>query len=141
MPPKVKLLKVSEEVEKVLHMAQRAQDKAYAPYSQFKVGAAFITDKGEIVTGHNIENSSYGATVCAERVALWKWVSDGLRGKVQFVVVVTPTDKASPPCGLCLQVLSEFCDPTTKIYLAGKEGIDSQVTLEQLFPMSFHLHK
>jgi cytidine deaminase len=94
--------------DRLVAAARRARDFAIAPYSRFKVGAALLTASGAVVTGCNVENASYGLTVCAERVALLKALSEGLR---EFVMIAVVADTASPtpPCGPCRQLLWEYC--------------------------------
>ncbi|MDP8211153.1 MAG: cytidine deaminase, partial [Candidatus Stygibacter australis] len=87
--------------------AEKAALKAYSPYSGFKVGAAIMTESGEIFTGCNVENSSYGLTVCAERIALFNAITAGYQ-KFSEIVIYTDTEKAFYPCGACRQVLAEF---------------------------------
>ncbi|MBX9765791.1 MAG: cytidine deaminase [Bdellovibrionales bacterium] len=109
---------------------------SYSPYSKFPVGAAVLTDKG-IFYGCNVENASFGGTVCAERVALLKAKSEGAK-KFDDVLVLTPRATPVPPCGLCLQTMAEFLSPQGKVYLAttGK-GKMKELTLKQLLPESF----
>src|ERR1700754_600835 len=85
-----------------------ARGNAHAPYSNFKVGAALEDDSGRIHTGCNVENATYGLTVCAERVAVWKAISEGAR-KFRRIAIAADTDKLTPPCGACRQILWEFC--------------------------------
>lgn len=132
-----------KEVLKALEIAQKARLSAHAPYSQFLVGAAFkVKGAEEYVSGCNVENSSFGATVCAERVATWKWVSEGRPGKdLEFLVLITdtPSSSVAGPCGMCLQVLSEFVGPDFPLYIANLQGIQKQVALKDLLPMTFKL--
>jgi len=93
--------------EKLESAARGVIDNSYSPYSRFRVGAAVLTDRGDIVTGVNVENASYGLTNCAERSAIFAAVSGGAKG-IRAVVVFTPTPKPTSPCGACRQVLSEF---------------------------------
>jgi cytidine deaminase len=95
-----------QQFRKLLASAKAAQRNAYAPYSKFRVGAALLTKSGKVYTGVNVENASYGLTICAERVAITKAVSEGHR-KFQAIAVVAPS-KALSPCGACRQVLAEF---------------------------------
>ena len=120
-----------EDTIKLLEAAKAAQQYAYAPYSKYPVGAAVLTSDGRIFTGTNIENGSYGSTICAERLATWKAVSEGARGIVA-VATVTP-DGARSLCGSCLQVLSEFTQELIFVY-----GENDTVTrsLSDLFELS-----
>lgn len=110
---------------------------SYSPYSGFKVAAALITKSGKVYTGANIENSSYPATVCAERVALFKAISNGERG-FEAIAIVCEKGDFCYPCGVCRQVMSEFCDESFRIILEGDNIIKSH-TLEELLPHSFKL--
>ena len=119
----------------LVESARDARTRAIAPYSGFKVGAAIQTRAGVVITGCNIENASYGLTMCAERVALLKALSDGHR---DFVVVAVVADTASPtpPCGPCRQLLWEYCGDVT-IVLANLTTIAAQHQLGQLLPFPF----
>lgn len=111
--------------------------KSYSPYSTFQVGAALLTDQGHIFGGCNIENASFGATVCAERVALWNWISQGRRGKIKSIYITTSAVQAWAPCGLCRQVLIEFCSSNTLVTYEGKNQIQKTTTLSDLLPEAF----
>ena len=118
--------------------ARRTREHAYTPYSHFKVGAALhLPDSDEIVSACNVENVSYGATVCAERNAIFATV--GAYGSVpaDHLVVVTDAEPAAPPCALCLQVMQEFLPPDFPIHLANLTGIQRTVTLGELLPIRF----
>ena len=120
--------------------AVEARERAHAPYSGFKVGAA-LSVKGveKIYPGCNVENASYGGTVCAERTAMFNAVAENGKIPFEFCVVVTDTDFATPPCALCLQVFSEFCSPDFPIYLGTvKEGIQKKMLLKELLPVPFN---
>ncbi|HTL11658.1 MAG TPA: cytidine deaminase [Bdellovibrionota bacterium] len=122
-----------------LHSAAcQAQENSYSPYSHARVGAALLTGDGRVFTGANIENSSYGATVCAERTAVVSAAAQGVR-EIREIVVVTDADPPWPPCGICRQVLMEFAgDPKQlKVHLADRKGIRSSHTLAELLPMAF----
>jgi cytidine deaminase len=121
--------------KELIEEAKKAREKAYAPYSNFKVGAAILTKSGKIFTGVNIENSSYGASICAERVAVFNAINSGDSEIVEVAVV---TDKKEPamPCGICRQVLKEF-SKNLKIYAANLEGRVIETTLDEIFPMAF----
>jgi len=112
-----------------------AAQNAYAPYSRFTVGAALLAEDGNIYAGCNVENASYGLTLCAERAALVQAVSRGCRA---FRALAIAAPKPVPPCGACRQVLAEFCPPGLPIYLSGLQG-DAivQTTLGDLFPSPF----
>ena len=123
----------------LMEKALRAADSAYAPYSGFHVGAALLTKDGRIYTGANIENASYGATVCAERVALWKAVFDGYREFDTLAVAARKEDgsiAAAPPCGICRQALAEFSDGSLTV-LYGAPETAKRTTLAQLLPEAF----
>lgn len=123
---------------KELHKAAvTAMDKAYAPYSGFQVGAAVLTADGQIFSGGNVENASYGGTVCAERVSIWKAVTEGARGPITDIVVVVDAAKPWPPCGFCRQVLAEFAKPTCRVHLGTRSKITRSLTLKRLLPEAF----
>jgi cytidine deaminase len=122
-------------VEELVRAALRARENALAPYSNFKVGAAIETAEGKIYTGCNIENATYGLTVCAERVALWKAISEGER-KFQRMVVVTATEHPGTPCGACRQLMWEFCGEI-EVMLANPQGFRETHRLSSLYPRPF----
>lgn len=118
-----------------------AMSRAYAPYSHFHVGAALLDTDGNIWTGCNIENASYPATICAERSAVSTAVSAGVRRFAAIAIVGGPEGVLGgecPPCGICRQVLSEFCSPAMPVYLGRADGITA-LTLGDLLPHSFTL--
>ena len=122
----------------ILVMKERAQEasgNSYCRYSRFPVGAAVLTETGEIYTGCNVENVSYGLTVCAERTAIYKAISEGRR-EILAVVVYTPTEHAVTPCGACRQVINEF-GPNARIasFCASEHRIDT--VLDRLLPHPF----
>ncbi|MBX2986947.1 MAG: cytidine deaminase [Bdellovibrionaceae bacterium] len=117
--------------------AKKAQKNAHAPYSKHKIGAALRTANGRIFSGCNVENASYGGTVCAERVAVFKAVSEGLKGPITDICVISSQKDPWPPCGFCRQVLAEFATENTRIFLANPRGITKMFTLGELFPESF----
>jgi homotetrameric cytidine deaminase len=118
--------------------AREAQKNAYAPYSRFNVGAAlYIQEHTAIIAGCNVENVSYGATVCAERNAIASAIARYGTAAADHLLVISPSDPPVVPCALCLQVLREFCKPTLKIYLATPEGIQRTLTLQELLPIQF----
>jgi homotetrameric cytidine deaminase len=129
-----------DRVQKALDAAKEARSRAYAPYSHYQVGAAFLLPGEETVySGCNVENASYGASVCAERTALFRIIADRGRTKPEQLVVVTSSSPAEVPCALCLQVLAEFCDDDFRIHLANADGIEQSLTLKELLPRPFRL--
>lgn len=123
--------------DKALHkLAIEARENAYAPYSKFKVGAAIVTSDGTVFTGSNVENASYGATVCAERNAIFKAVNAGHK-QISKVLVVTDAKKAASPCALCLQIFAEFCEPKAKILVSNTKEILFEKTFKELLPIPF----
>ena len=128
-------------IEKLIDIAIRQLDFSYSPYSGFKVGAALLTKDGEIYTGCNIENASYTPTNCAERTAFFKAVSEGVRD-FQAICIVGGKDgkltEYTAPCGVCRQVMMEFCNPKTfQIILAVDKERYEIYTLEELMPLGF----
>ncbi len=120
----------------LLNEAKIASQNAYAPYSKFNVGAALLTKDGKIYTGCNVENSSYGATICAERVAILKAVSEGERDFVAIAICCSE-DRPAYPCGMCLQVMNEFM-PSGIVYLCDSKGI-YEYGLRELLPCGFDM--
>jgi len=125
--------------EQLLEEARRVRQNAYAPYSQFRVGAAVLTKNGEIHSGANVENSSFGLTICAERVALYCAISQGERDLAKLALVSDREDPAIP-CGACCQVLSEF-NPDMEIVCANLEGLVKKFRLKELLPNSFKMKR
>jgi cytidine deaminase len=123
---------------KLAQLAIAAREKALAPYSGFFVGAAVETLAGAIYTGCNIENASYGLTVCAERVALWKAISEGVRpGEFRAIAIAADTPRPTPPCGACRQLLAEFA-PQATVTLTNLQGDTREFTVAELLPESFN---
>ncbi len=124
----------AEQRTQLIEAARQARQWAYAPYSHYPVGAALLTSSGKIYEGVNIENSAYPDGICAERVAVFKAVSEGER---EFVAIAVVTSNAGTPCGSCRQVLAEFGTGTI-IYLADETGsLVHETTVEKLLPLSF----
>jgi cytidine deaminase len=115
--------------------ARAARRHAHAPYSGFRVGAAVLAD-GAIHAGANVENASYGLTLCAERVAVGGAIASGAR-RLDAVAVATGTSEPAPPCGACLQTLAEFADPGLRVVLVGARGRTVETTLGALLPRAF----
>ena len=115
--------------------ARAAFDRAIADYSQFKVGAALETTDGRIISGCNIENASYGLTMCAERVAMFKALSEGQR-EFRRVVIVADTSAPTPPCGACRQILWEFAGDI-EVILANLDGVTARHRMADLLPAAF----
>jgi cytidine deaminase len=123
------------EFQKLIDAARAARDCSLSPFSNFCVGAAVETEDGKIYTGCNIESASYGLTVCAERVAIWKALSEGER-QFKRLAVVVDTTPLTPPCGTCRQIIWEFCRNATVI-LANLDGETEIVEMRELLPRAF----
>ncbi len=123
------------ETDVLLQAAMDVRERARAQFSGFKVGAAIEDDTGRIYTGCNVENSTYGLTICAERVAVFKAVSEGA-GRLTRVTVVTDTDRLTPPCGACRQILWEFCGDV-EVRMANLTGRCETAMMRDLFPRPF----
>ena len=128
------------DAKELLNIAKEAMNRAYAPYSGFQVGAALLTKKGKVYTGCNIENASFSPTCCAERTAFFKAVSEGER-EFSALAVVGGKDgiiaELCPPCGVCRQVIREFCREDFPIYLWNGKGAPVCLTLCELLPFGF----
>lgn len=124
--------------EELVEKAKKAMTYAYAPYSNFKVGAALLTNTGKVYTGCNIENSSYGASNCAERTAVFNAVSNGERNFTKIAIVSSGGDFTFP-CGICRQVLSEFMSGEQTVILTNDAGETRVYSIEELLPHAFRL--
>jgi cytidine deaminase len=113
--------------------ARQAAEASYSPYSRFRVGAALLASDGSVITGTNVENRSYGLTICAERSAVVQAVSRGLRSFAAVAVHCPDSDEPVAPCGACRQVLSEFAPPETPVLCVGRAG-ELETTLGALYP-------
>lgn len=122
-------------IETLVEAAKNARQKAFAPYSKFLVGAAVETKSGKIYAGCNVESASYGLTVCAERIAIWKAVSEGEREFVS-IAVVADTEELTSPCGACRQIIWEFCGDVPVI-LTNLTGKTETVRMSELLPKAF----
>jgi cytidine deaminase len=128
-----------DQIAMLRQKANEAASAAHAPYSKFRVGAAILLDDGEIFTGCNVENASFGLTNCAERSAVFTAVSKlGGNIGIRAVAVANLNHAASAPCGACRQVLLEFCSPDTWVFFPGPNG-DDAVRFAELLPLAFHL--
>lgn len=128
----------------LMTLAKEARQHAYAPYSGCKVGAALLCADGTVYGGCNIENAAYGPTNCAERTAIFKAVYDGHREFTAIAVcggMEAESTDTFPPCGVCRQVMREFCKDDFRIHMVGAEGSVETVTLAQLLPFSFSAEK
>lgn len=121
----------------LIEKAEEAMENAYAPYSKFKVGAAVLTKEGELYLGCNIENASYGATNCAERTALFKAISEGVR-EFEKIAIVSSYNDITYPCGICRQVIAEFM-PKGEVILVDKERNIKKLKVSELLPYTFDL--
>lgn len=136
-----------EKFKELVEIAIKMQDRSYVPYSHFHVGAALLTKNGKIYTGCNVENAAYGPSNCAERTAIFKAVSEGDKDFAAIAIVGGPEDAQGkvvikdycPPCGVCRQVLSEFCDKDFQIILAKSPDDYKVYSLGELLPLSFSL--
>lgn len=126
-------------INELVKASKAAREHAYAPYSGFKVGAAILGASGRIYTGCNVENASYGLTICAERNAVARMACEG-EHTIEAVAISCSGGKAAPPCGACRQVLAEFApkDAPVNIYLVSDEGVETH-TLDELLPKAFKL--
>ncbi|ELK45296.1 UNVERIFIED_CONTAM: cytidine deaminase [Halobacillus marinus] len=120
----------------LIEEAKKIREHAYVPYSKFPVGAALITEDGSVYTGCNIENAAYPVSCCAERVAIFKAVSEG-HSRFQALAVAADTKRPVPPCGSCRQVMSEFFTTDTTIYTTNLGGETKTFTMDEILPFSF----
>lgn len=120
----------------LIEAAIEARERAYAPYSNFRVGAAVRTKSGKIFTGCNVESASYGLTVCAERVAVWKAVSEGEKEFAE-IAVVAGTEELTTPCGVCRQIIWEFCGGDVSVTFANLKGAVETMQMKELLPRAF----
>lgn len=121
----------------LLQIANKAKSHSYSPYSKFRVGAALLTDKGDIYTGVNVENSSYGLTNCAERTAVFKAVSEGER-HFKTIVIASDAEDFIPPCGACRQVLMEVCGKDLEVVMSNSQNEIRILKIDELLPFSFN---
>ncbi|HEY3937070.1 MAG TPA: cytidine deaminase [Bryobacteraceae bacterium] len=122
-------------IDPLIEAARAVRERAHAPLSRFKVGAAIEDKAGRIFTGCNVENASYGLTMCAERVAVFKAISEGAAELIR-IAIVTGSGALTPPCGACRQILWEFCGDA-EVVLADLEGRRESMSLKEIFPRPF----
>lgn len=122
------------ETKKLRTLALDASKNAYSPYSKVQVGCALVTTDGSVFTGCNIENASYGGTICAERVAILKAVSEK---KMKLKQLYVYTKEGWPPCGMCRQVMSEFADENLEVIIGNEAGHETKIKFSDLMPLSF----
>ena len=122
--------------KQLFDVANKAMENAYAPYSHYTVGAAILCDDGKIYSGVNVENASYGLTNCAERTAIFKAVSEGIK-HVSVILIVNGTKELSKPCGACRQVMSEFMSASDTVFLANSINEFKQYTFKEILPLAF----
>ena len=126
-----------QDITRLIEAAMEARQNAYAPYSNFRVGAALLTNQDEIFCGVNVENASYGATICAERVAIDNAVTEG---KHHFkAIAIVSGDGFAYPCGICRQVIAEFCSEDFLVIIAKNIEEYEMINLDELLPKAFHL--
>jgi cytidine deaminase len=136
---KGKVLLSDEVVDRLKKTARKASENSYSPYSNFRVGAAILAENGKVYTGTNVENASYGLTICAERVAIACAVSAGER-VIRALAIYTPTDEPVPPCGACLAVIAEFAEGNAPVFMFA-DRVERRSTLDQLLPERFDLKR
>jgi cytidine deaminase len=135
---------MSTDIQNAYQQALDVRLKAHAPYSHFLVGACFkVKNENTFITGCNVENASFGATICAERTAVLKWVSARKKNEeLEFLVLVTDTENpVATPCGVCLQVMSEFVGADFPLYIGNLKGIQKQMQFKEFLPSTFSLKK
>jgi cytidine deaminase len=121
--------------QELIDAAKAVRENSYAPFSDFRVGAAIEMEDGSIIAGCNVESASYGLTVCAERVAIWKAISEG-KHKIKHLAVVADTEELTPPCGVCRQIIWEF-GGNVPVTLANLNGKRETVEMKDLLPRAF----
>ncbi|UUX33930.1 cytidine deaminase [Fundicoccus culcitae] len=128
----------NSEIKKLIEEAHKVKEHSYSPYSHFRVGAAIKMDDDQVFTGANIENVSFGATNCAERSAIFTALSAGYKPKsINAIAVAGDTKDFLPPCSICRQVMVEFCDPETPVYLTREDESILTTSVRELVPFAF----
>ena len=123
--------------EQLIDFARKAIEKAYAPYSKFRVGAALLTKTGKVYTGCNVEIASLGATNCAERTAIWKAVSEEGKIEIAKIAIVSDAEDLIYPCGICRQVMAEFADDNMELLCTKKNGEYETIRFGNILPNAF----
>ena len=131
---------MEKEIKELYEAALKVKRRAYAPYSDFHVGSALRTKGGKIFAGCNVENSSFGVTICAERNAIFKMVSEGEQ-EISSILVVGDTKKTLSPCGACRQVIAEFSEEDTRVIMCNKDGDFKETTVGEILPFGFSLNE
>jgi len=131
---------MADKKEELLAAAKQAREKAYVPYSNFRVGAAVLASDGRIFSGCNVENASLGLTCCAERNAIFAMVAAGER-EIREILVIGDSKEFLPPCGACRQVIAEFASPAAVIHMCNRSGACRDATVTELIPIIFRLKK
>jgi cytidine deaminase len=131
---------MADNKEELLAAAKQAREKAYVPYSNFRVGAAVLASDGRIFSGCNVENASLGLTCCAERNAIFAMVAAGER-EIREILVIGDSKEFLPPCGACRQVIAEFASPAAVIHMCNRSGACRDATVTELIPIIFRLKK
>jgi cytidine deaminase len=131
---------MADKKKELLAAAKQARDKAYAPYSNIRVGAAVLGAGGRIFSGCNVENTSLGLTCCAERNAIFAMVAAG-ETEIREILVIGETDEFLPPCGACRQVIAEFASPSAVVHMCNRTGSSREATVSELVPFIFHWKK
>lgn len=124
------------DTKELLQIAIKAKENSYSPYSKFRVGAALLCKNDKVYSGTNVENASFGATVCAERIAVFKAISEGEKG-FEKIAISVDSENLGYPCGMCLQVMTEFCDDNFKVIISNRQGEYKEVKLKELLPNAF----
>ncbi|WP_334332787.1 cytidine deaminase [Companilactobacillus sp. HBUAS59544] len=122
--------------QQLFDVANHAMENAYAPYSHYQVGAAILCDDQKVYSGVNVENASFGLTNCAERTAIFKAISEGVKS-VKAIVITNSTKELSKPCGACRQVMSEFMGPEDIVFLANNQNDYQKYTFKEILPLAF----
>jgi len=131
---------MSNQHEQLLAAARKARQRAYAPYSDFRVGSAVLSSGGRIYSGCNVENASLGLTCCAERNAIFAMVAAGER-EIREILVISDSEELLPPCGACRQVILEFARPAALVHMCGRRGAGRTATVAELVPFAANLKK